>query len=170
MFFFCCYGSMAASLLPFQCKEMFSTWLYFSIDTMGYLDWYHYNSQSLEICQYNSHILKCTIINLCFPRQCHFLRLPATWAHCQAYVYCMSFRMDVFAPVLLWKEPASVALARTHFFLSLTRSLFFSTLTNWQRCRDFGHFAKTCKLAHIGEDGERAPPRNKANKRYPSVH
>ena len=33
-----------------------------------------------------------------------------------------------------------------------------------KRCGDFGHFAKTCKLAKIGEDGERAPPRNKANK------
>jgi len=33
-----------------------------------------------------------------------------------------------------------------------------------KRCGDFGHFAKTCKLAEIGEDGERAPPRNKAKK------
>jgi len=39
-----------------------------------------------------------------------------------------------------------------------------------RRCGDFGHFSKTCKLAEIGEDGERAPPRNKANKRYLSVH
>ena len=31
-----------------------------------------------------------------------------------------------------------------------------------KRCGDFGHFEKTCKLAEIGEDGERAPPRNKA--------
>ena len=66
---------MAASLLPFQCKEMFSTWLYFSINTMGYLDWYHYSSQSLEICKYNSHILKCTIINLCFPHQFYVFQL-----------------------------------------------------------------------------------------------
>ena len=33
-----------------------------------------------------------------------------------------------------------------------------------KKCGDFGHFAKTCKLAEIGEDCERAPPRNKANK------
>jgi len=39
-----------------------------------------------------------------------------------------------------------------------------------RRCRDFVHFSKTCKEAEIGEDGERAPPRNKANKRYVSVH
>ena len=31
-----------------------------------------------------------------------------------------------------------------------------------KRCGDFGHFEKTCKLAEIGEDGERTPPRNKA--------
>ena len=39
-----------------------------------------------------------------------------------------------------------------------------------KRCRGTGHFEKTCKLAEVGEDGERAPPRNKANKRYVSVH
>ena len=39
-----------------------------------------------------------------------------------------------------------------------------------RRCGDFGHFSKTYKEAEIGEDGERAPPRNKANKRYVSVH
>ena len=39
-----------------------------------------------------------------------------------------------------------------------------------KRCRGTGHFEKTCKLAEIGEDGERAPPRNKANKWYVSVH
>ena len=33
-----------------------------------------------------------------------------------------------------------------------------------------GHFEKTCKLAEIGEDGERVPRRNKANKRYVFVH
>ena len=166
MFFFSCYGSTAASLLIFQWKEMFSTWLYFSINTMCYLDWYHYNSQ---ICQYKSKILKCTIIILCFPQQCHFLCLPAAWAYCQVYAYCMSFCMDLFVPVPLWKEPAPVALARTLFFLLLTLFLFFPDCTNWQRCGDC-HFAKTCKLAEIGEDGERAPPRNKANKMYRSVH
>ena len=39
-----------------------------------------------------------------------------------------------------------------------------------RRCGDFVHFSKTCKEVEIGEDGERAPPRNKANKRYVSVH
>jgi len=39
-----------------------------------------------------------------------------------------------------------------------------------KRCGEFGHFVKTCKLVEIGEDDERAPPRNKANKRYLSVH
>jgi hypothetical protein len=35
-----------------------------------------------------------------------------------------------------------------------------------RRCKGFGHFAKTCKLAEIGEDGEMCPPRSKAAKRY----
>ena len=39
-----------------------------------------------------------------------------------------------------------------------------------RRCEDFGHFSKTCKETEIREDGERAPPRNKANKRYVFVH
>jgi hypothetical protein len=38
-----------------------------------------------------------------------------------------------------------------------------------KRCHDFGHFEKTCKLAEIGEDGERCPPRSKAGKRYVCV-
>ena len=29
------------------------------------------------------------------------------------------------------------------------------------RCRGFGHFAKTCKLEMVGEDGETAPTKNK---------
>ena len=38
------------------------------------------------------------------------------------------------------------------------------------RCGDFGHFQKTCKMPEVGEDGERAPPRSKAAKRYVFVH
>ncbi|CAA0811236.1 Unknown protein [Striga hermonthica] len=34
-----------------------------------------------------------------------------------------------------------------------------------KRCGNFGHFGKTCKLAEVGKDGERAPARGKANKR-----
>jgi len=38
------------------------------------------------------------------------------------------------------------------------------------RCGDFSHFQKTCKMPEVGEDGERAPPRSKATKRYVFVH
>jgi thymidylate synthase len=31
-------------------------------------------------------------------------------------------------------------------------------------------FKKTCKMPEVGEDGERAPPRSKAAKRYVFVH
>ena len=39
-----------------------------------------------------------------------------------------------------------------------------------KRCRDFGHFEKTCKLPEVGEDGQTAAPKNKSKKRYHSVH
>jgi hypothetical protein len=34
------------------------------------------------------------------------------------------------------------------------------------RCGGLGHFAKTCKLVELGEDGETCPPRSKAGKRF----
>jgi hypothetical protein len=37
------------------------------------------------------------------------------------------------------------------------------------RCGGFGHFQKTCKEPEVGENGERAPPRSKAAKRYVSL-
>ena len=148
MFFFSCYGSMAASLLIFQWKEMFSTWLYFSINTMCYLDWYHYNSQ---ICQYKSKILKCTIIIICFPQQCHFLCLPAAWAYCQVYAYYMSFLYGPFRPCPIVKGACACG-PSSHSLLRLAHSV--SLLPRLHKLAEMWRLS-LCKNMQTGRDWRR---------------
>jgi hypothetical protein len=60
-----------------------------------YLDLYHYNLPKLEIYHYNSPIWKFTITTSSFTDPCYSLRLPAIWAHCQAYLYCAYFLWSI---------------------------------------------------------------------------
>ena len=74
----------------------------------GYLDWYHYNSQKLEIYQYNSRIRRCTIIIQHFNEECHCLRLLAAWVHYQAYTYRTLFLWTFLPLCQLGKEEQHV--------------------------------------------------------------
>ena len=79
--------------------------------------------------------MRFTIIIQCFTEFCHFLRLPAAWAHWQSYAYCSLFCMDVFAPVTKLKETyACGPISQSVLLLALTLSLPLSS----SRCGDGG--------------------------------
>lgn len=73
--------------------------------------------------------------------------------------YDLGFKMH---PPLLQREARRPRMQRIRGFME-KRAAEKKVRSN--RCRYFGPSAKTCKMAEVAEDGERAAPRNKSKKR-----